>query len=182
MLEASPPALQPISPEKLDLQALEVSADAVAARFVLLGFLNHSPLAGIYADLKSVRDKLVLWGLVMFTLHRLMHFRIDPATMHLGTHPHPAMRFAILMAYVSYDALTEIGGIEWDEYAKLVKIGQLAAERGIVYCGGKPLKQEQLVLLRDPAVQAHRDRLFEHADSALFPDLAKCAHINITQN
>jgi len=178
---ASHLAIPPLSQENLDLQAIEVSADAVAAAVVLRGFLNLSPLVGVYAGLDDARQKLFLWSLTLFTLFRTWDFRIDVASIAQASHPPPAIRFAILMTFVSYDAAVDSFGIGWDEYLAIVKSGQVAAEVGIGYCGGEALRQIDLDLLRDPAIKAHRDALFEHCDTVLFPEFEKRAYVALRQ-
>ena len=102
---------------------MEFSADAVAAGVVLRGLLNLSPGAGIYAGLNSPRDRLFIWSLALFTLFRIWDFKFDKAKMHQQTHPPSAVRFAVLMNFVCYDAVMDSGGMSPREYVATVKAG-----------------------------------------------------------
>ena len=176
-----PTAMPAMSRVALDRQAMEFSADAVAAGVVLRGFLTLSPLVGAYAGLSDVRQRLFLWSLSLCTLFRIWDFKIDTTTMHTDSHPPSAVRFAVLFAFVGYEAAVDSTGLTWDEYLHVVKSGQAAAEMGIAYCGGARLKQADLDPLRDPKVKAHRDAIFEHHDEVLYPQLEKRAYVAIRQ-
>ncbi len=167
------------SRENLDRQSIEYWADAVGASTVLRGFLNHSPLVGSYAGLTDKRQRLFLWSFSLFTLFRIWGFKFDPATMHHESHPPSASRFALLIAGVGYDAVSDYPDISEHDYLKAVKSGQAAAEIGISYLGGDRLTQDDLDAMRDPKVIAHRQLLAEHFDNVLAPKLKQYAYINL---
>jgi hypothetical protein len=67
-----------------------------------------------------------------------------------------------------------------DDYSKIVRDGQAAAEQGIGYCGGQRLREEDVKGIRDPLVASHCDSLMEHYFTVLIPELTQHAYIKLT--
>jgi hypothetical protein len=176
---AARPMAMPISRQDLDVQALELWADAVAARGSLANLLRTSENTGAYSVVTDDRQKLFLWSLSLFTLFRLWGFEIDPMLLS-GTHPPNPVRFALLAdGGCDFTRLFPAIGDD-DAYSNIVRQGQAAAEQGIAYCGGARLQYEHVKGIDDPLVAAHCNALLDHYHKILVPELTERAYIKVT--
>jgi hypothetical protein len=166
-----------VSKANRDLQVMEISADDAAAYTVMNQFVNNPDRHKPGARLPDARTRLFLWSFAMHSLFRLWDFTIDPTDLD-DDHPPTPVRFAVLTGGTWRDVahtIPEIG----DEYADIVIAGGREAEKAIRYCGGTPLRPEDVV--DDPRVEAHMNDLFIHHDDVLIHEFMKHAHIKITE-
>lgn len=162
----------------LDYQAIELWADAVAARGALENVLTSSDNKGPYALLQSPRQKLFFWSIAMFSLFRLWEYSVNPAELQGRHHPPSPVRFTLIADGDCRDfaeSFPEIG----DSYADIVREGQFAVEQGIAYCGGARLTREDLGDPDDPRLVSHCNSLLAHYRDVLIPEMQKRSYINL---
>ncbi|HEY1921771.1 MAG TPA: hypothetical protein VGG44_03315 [Tepidisphaeraceae bacterium] len=168
-----------LSNDDLDLQTLELWADAKAMSVTLGGLLTNS--YGLLADswFPRPQDKVFIWSFTMFTLFRIWGIKIDPANLHGHSHPALALRFQRVVAAAQLELAQRFPELDEKEFWQAAFVGRQEAEKAIVYIGAKPLDKNDVSGIRDPRVDAHLNQLMDHYEHTLIPELQKYSRVKI---
>lgn len=169
--------LNGLSLKDLDYQALELWADSKAVTITLGRFLKNRVGGGIDELFPDPKQKLFLWAFAIYALFRIWGIKIDLKKMG-GTHPPSAMRFEIAMISAKMDVDLYRSDLASD-FLTAIHQAQIAVEHAIGLCGGDKLLASSIIGIKDPAATDRRQKLLEHFDSTLLPQLKIYSHVEM---
>jgi len=177
LIEVQSPAQSTLlSPDTLDWQTVEISADDAAARFVMGNFVKRDIPSD--ASIPDPKHRLFLWSFALYAMFRYWGLEIDSQTSLTDDHPPSALRFETLIAGTCYEWVKDFPGIG-DNYLAIVHNAQMAVEQAIAFCGGKRLTASDIIAIGDCRIQDHMEKLYSHHDVVLMPELMNLAHIQL---
>jgi hypothetical protein len=163
---------------ELDLQAIELWADAKAIAGSLGGFLTKSWASILLTVFPKPEDKVFIWSFAIYTLFRIWELKTDTSNLW-GTHPPNVLRFQMALEGAAAIAISLVPSLGNGVFQQAVGAGMQQAERAIVFCGGKRLVPEEAAGTNDPKVAAHCAMLADHHDNVLLRELPAYSYIEL---